>query len=231
MHWFRILLVSAALACAVVAPPAWAASSEDAQRAGQIQLQAKDAWDAGKTAEALRLAQRAISLDDGAATWLAQQIRIEALEEQGRYEEAMGHLRRYLRLDDLFPEHVAWGKEAKARIGPKYDAWLAAKKQREARRGIGAGLAIGGAVPLALGAGWLANYGIKTGSGLPKEDYEGFVDGGVAMLIAGGVMEGIGIALIASSADGPATAGIQPQAHLVVAPAPGGMSVGLTGRW
>lgn len=231
MRWFRILLLSVTLACAAPASSAWAASAEDSQRAGQIQLQAKDAWDAGKTADALRLAQRAISLDDGAATWLAQQIRIEALEEQGRYEEAMSHLRRYLRLDDLFPEHVAWGEEAKARIGPKYDAWLAAKKQREARRGIGVGMAVGGAVPLALGAGWLANYGAKTGAGLPKEDYEGFVDGGVAMLIAGGIMEGVGIALIASSADGPATAALPRDAHLVIAPAPGGVSVGLTGRW
>ncbi|MCO4774145.1 MAG: hypothetical protein KDA24_29205, partial [Deltaproteobacteria bacterium] len=160
-----VLVLCAILVMSAVAAPAWAADAEDSQRAGQIQLQAREAWEDGKTDEALRLAQRAISLDDGAATWLAQQIRVEALEAQGRYDEAMGHLRRYLRLDDLFPEHVAWGKEAKDRIGPKYDAWLAEKKAREARRGIGVGTVVGGAVPLALGISWLANYGVKTGSG------------------------------------------------------------------
>ncbi|MCO4774318.1 MAG: hypothetical protein KDA24_30120, partial [Deltaproteobacteria bacterium] len=59
-------------------------------------------------------------------------------------------------------------------------------------------------------------------------------DGGVAMLIAGGVMEGVGIALLASSADRPGAVATtaRPAARFVVAPNPhGGVSLGLIGRW
>jgi len=208
-------------------------SAEDSMRAGQIQVQAKEAWEAGKDSEALRLASRAISLDPGATTWLAQQIRVEVLEEQGKLEEAMTHVRTYLRIDGLFPEHEAWGEEAKERIGEKLATINAALAQRRARTGAGAGMAIGGAIPLAIGIGWLGNYGSKTGQGLPAEDYAGFLDGGAVMVGIGGVLEGVGIALIASGATKPAVAS-RPRIAPTLAASPGKdgrWSLGLTGRW
>lgn len=214
-----------ALACGD-ARPALAASSEDAQRAGQIQVQAKEAWDERDGEEALRLATRAISLDPGAGTWLAQQIRVEVLEFRGALEEAMEHVEAYLALDGLFPEHVAWGEEAKARIGERLAVARGKTRLRRGRLGAGVGLAVGGAVPLGLGIGWMANYGAKTGAGLPKEDYLGFLDAGIALTAVGAVMEGVGVALIASGAgDG----GVAVVPSLGVGP--DGVAVGLSGRW
>ena len=208
------------------------ANDDDAQRAGQIQVQAKDAWEAGKDDEALRLANRAISLDPGATTWLAQQIRIEVLEEQGKLEEAMTHVRTYLRIDGLFPEHEAWGEEARDRIGAELSAIQGLQAQRKARVGAGAALAVGGAVPLAIGVAWLGNYGSKTGQGLPSADYAGFLDGGAVMLGIGAVLEGVGIALIASGAGAPkGTASAARVVPTLAVGAHGEWALGLTGRW
>ncbi len=199
----------------------------DARRAGEIQLQAKEAYTNGDVAEAYRLAQRAISLEAGPSTWLAQQIRIEVLEDRGQLEQAMTHLRTYLQIDGLFPEHKAWGSEAKGRIG---GALRVVRTQRQARQGIGAGLAVGGGATLGVGIGLLANYGIKTGAGGNPDWYAGFLDAGLALTIAGGVLEGVGIALIAS--------GAQPQVALHRVPRPtlallpdGSFVLGLHGRF
>ena len=146
-------LLTSLLVAPLLAPStAWARpSAEDSMRAGQIQVQAKEAWEAGNDKDALRLSNRAISLDPGASTWLAQQIRIEVLEGEGRLEEAMTHVRTYLRIDDLFPEHEAWGEEARDRIGSALAQANALLAERRTRVGVGAGLAVGGAVPLAIG--------------------------------------------------------------------------------
>ena len=229
------LLFSLMLAPALVPSTAWARpSAEDSLRAGQIQVQAKEAWEAGKDQEALRLANRAISLDPGASTWRAQQIRSEALEGAGKLEEAMTHVRTYLRIDGLFPEHEAWGEEARDRIGSTLAAANALLRERRTRAGVGAGMAIGGAVPLGIGIAWLANYGSKTSQGLPPTDYEGFLDGGAVMVGIGGVLEGVGIALIASGAGQPKGTASAPTVVPTFAASPGAdgnWSLGLTGRW
>ena len=234
-------LICAALLASLLLLPflapgtAWARpSAEDSLRAGQIQVQAKEAWEAGKDQDALRLANRAISLDPGPSTWLAQQIRIEVLEGDGKLEEAMTHVRTYLRIDGLFPEHEAWGEEARDRIGATLAATNALLQERRTRAGIGAGMAIGGAVPLAIGVGWLANYGSKSGQGLDPADYAGFLDGGAVMLGIGGVFEGVGIALIASGAGKPEGTASVPLVRPTFAARPGAdgrWSLGLTGRW
>lgn len=200
----------------------------DARRAGEIQLQAKDAYSKGNIDEAYRLAQRAISLEAGPSTWLAQQIRIEVLEERGQLEEAMTHLRAYLQIDGLFPEHQAWGAEAKGRIG---SALKQVRAGRQARQGIGAGLAIGGVAPLGIGIGLLANYGVKTGAGGDADWYAGFLDAGIALTLVGGVMEGAGIGLIASGAAPPNVALRRaPRPSLALGP-DGSFVLGLHGRF
>ncbi len=178
----------------LLAGPAWAG---DERRAGEIQRQAKDALAAGDADEALRLAERAISLEDGPSTWLAQQIRIEILEDRGDLGGAMKHLRAYLEIDGLFPEHRAWGEEARKRLGAKLDA---VEQARGVRRGVGGALLGVGAVPLGLGIASLANYGDKTAAGNPAIAYEGYLDAGVVGLVVGGAMEGVGAALLASTA-------------------------------
>ncbi len=177
----------------MVAAPAWAG---DERRAGELQQQAKDALEDGDVAEALRLAQRAISIEAGPSTWLAQQIRIEILEQDGAYEDALRHMRAYLDIDGLFPEHVAWGKETRARLRREVERIRAG---RAARKGVGIGMVAVGAVPLGLGIASLANYGDKTPANADPTPYEGFLDAGVAGLVVGGVLDGVGIALIASS--------------------------------
>ncbi len=199
------------------------ASADDSRRAGEIQLQAKDAWDAGDAEEAWRLAQRAISLENGPSTWLAQQIRIEVLEERGQLEQALTHLQDYLALDGLFPEHRAWGEEAERRIG---GAVARTRLARRSRRGVGIGLVAGGAVPLGVGIGLLGNYGSKVGAGGDPTWYAGFQDAGLVFLIAGGVTEGIGIALLASSAPPPGA----PRPVVSVAP-DGSFVLGMHGRF
>jgi tetratricopeptide (TPR) repeat protein len=205
-----------------------AASAKDTRRAGEIQLQAREALDEGDAEEALRLARRAISLEAGPTTWLAQQIQIEVLEARGNLEQAMGCLQDYLALDGLFPEHLAWGQEARRRIG---EALSRQRAQRTGRRGAGVALIVGGAAPLGIGVGFLANYGQKTAAGGAPELYGGFLDAGLALAITGGVVEGIGIALAASSAPptGQASA-LRPVPTFAVS-ADGRVIVGLGGRF
>ncbi len=146
----------------------------------------------------------------------------------------MTHVRTYLRIDGLFPEHEAWGEEARDRIGSTLAATNALLEERRARAGVGAGLAIGGAIPLGIGIGWLANYGSKTAQELDPEDYEGFLDGGAVMVGIGGVLEGVGIALIASGAGKPKGTASRPSVVPTFAATPGAngrWSLGLTGRW
>ena len=206
----------------IMASPAWAG---DERRAGEIQRQAKEALADGDVDEALRLSQRAISIEAGPSTWLAQQIRIEILEERGELTDAMRHLRAYLDIDGLFAEHQAWGKEARARLR---DRLALIEQQRSVRRGAGIALVGVGALPLALGIASLAQYGDKTGAGGSAAAYEGFLDAGVVGLIVGGAMEGVGIALLASSAS---------RGGLAKAPVPwlvadgGGVVLGVAGRF
>jgi hypothetical protein len=178
----------------LMAAPAWAG---DARRAGELQQQAKDALDDGDAEEALRLAQRAISIEAGPSTWLAQQIRIEILEGSGAYTEALRHLRSYMDIDGLFPEHRAWGKETRNRLRAEQER---IERMAAGRRGAGIAMVGVGAVPLVLGIASLANYGDKTSGNVDPAPYEGYLDAGVAALVVGGVLEGVGIALLASSA-------------------------------
>jgi len=211
----------------IVAAPA-AAVADDSRRAGEIQLQAREALAEGDVDEALKLARRAISLDDGPTTWLAQQIQVEILEQRGNLEAAMTALRHYLDLDDLFPEHVEWGKEARQRIG---SALARERRSRTGRQGAGAALMVGGAVPLGVGVGFLANYGSKTGAGGDPYLYQGFLDAGIGLTIAGAVAEGVGIALVASTARKPGQAArLAPVPTLAIGP-DGGFAVGLTARF
>ncbi len=184
--------VAAVLLFGLLASPAWAG---DARRAGEIQRQAEQALSNGDRDEALKLAQRAISLEAGPSTWLAQQIRVEILEGRGELSQAMRHLRDYLAIDGLFPEHRAWGEEARGRITKKLGV---IERAGSTRKGVGIALVGGGALPLGLGIASLANYGDKVAAGNNPIAYEGYLDAGVAAIVVGGIMEGVGIALIAS---------------------------------
>jgi|GEM_PF-1579075 len=232
MRWF---LIAASL---LLALPAAAATPEDSARVGQIQSQAKDAWDAGDVDGALKLANRAISLDPGPATWLSQQIRIEAFEKRGNLEGAMGYLQDYLTLDGLFPEHLAWGKEARARLGQSLQAQRAQLQQGvNARRGAGIGLIAGGVVPLGLGVAWIANYAAQPGTAAEKAGtHGGFLDAGAALTGIGAAVDVAGIILVATAKapGGQASApGSGPTFALApsVQPIEGGVAVGLGGRW
>ena len=204
------------------------AAAEDTRRAGEIQLQAREALDRGNEDEALRLARRAISLDDGPTTWLAQQIQVEILEARGLLDQAMDRLQDYLALDGLFPEHQAWGKEARQRIGA---ALSRQRASRAGRQGAGAALMVGGAVPLGIGIGFLGNYGQKTGGGGDPDLYGGFLDAGIGLTIAGALAEGVGIALVASTARR-STHAARPAPLPTLAVGPDGRFVlGLAGRF
>lgn len=220
----RLLPLLLLLLIALPAP----AAANDSRRAGEIQLLAREALDQGNPEEALRLARRAISLEAGPTTWLAQQIQIEILEVRGNLEQAMGRLHDYLALDGLFPEHVAWGEEARLRIG---DALARQRTRRSGRRGAGVALIVGGAAPLGIGVGFLANYGQKTGAGGAPELYGGFLDAGLALTIAGSVAEGLGIALAASTAPRPGQAGLLRPAPTLVVSSEGRVVLGLTARF
>jgi hypothetical protein len=204
------------------------ASAEDVRRAGEIQLLAREALDKGDDAEALRLARRAISLEAGPTTWLAQQIQIEILEARGSLEQAMGCLQDYMALGNLFPEHLAWGEEARQRIGA---ALARQRASRSGRLGAGTALMVGGVVPLGVGVGFLANHGQKTGAGGDPGLYGGFLDAGVTFVVVGAIVEGVGIALAASTAR-PAgqAARFRPTPALAVSP-DGRVVLGVTARF
>ena len=204
------------------------ATAKDARRAGEIQLQAREALDEGDAEDALRLARRAISLEAGPSTWLAQQIQIEILERRGSLEQAMGCVQDYLALDGLFPEHVVWGEEARRRLG---DALARRRAQRTGRRGAGVALVVGGAAPLGIGVGFLANYGQQLGAGGAPELFGGFLDAGIALAMAGGVAEGVGIALAASAGQTPRRAGLARAAPIVAFGLDGRVVVGLSARF
>ena len=110
--------VLASLVAALSMPTVcWAGEADaDPVRAAQIQEEAREALEADRYADAVRLAGRAVDMDPSLSTWLARQVRIEALEALGRYEEALTHVEEYLDLDGLFAEHRAWGKEARERL-------------------------------------------------------------------------------------------------------------------
>ncbi len=195
-----LLLLSALL------PVAAFAADSDEVRASQIQAEAKDAFDAGDTDKALRLAGRAIALDSGPATWLARQLRIEILEDRGELTEAADHLAEYLSLEGLFPEHRAWGEEAEERIEGKLAAVAeGARRTADVQRGAGIGLIVGGVVPLGIGVGFLAQYGSKTSDPLFEGGwFDGFLDGGIALTATGAglLVAGIVVAATAPKADG-----------------------------
>jgi tetratricopeptide (TPR) repeat protein len=193
----RALPLLAALLLALLLPGSAQAGEEatDPERAAQIQEQAKEALDDGRLDEAGRLAGRAVELDPSLSTWLARQVRIEALEQQGRYEAALTYIEEYLDLDGLFAEHRAWGKEARQRIRDAMSA--GATRQAEAtRRGLGVGLVVGGAVPLGVGVGFLANYGRLGGD---FDTYGGWMQTGVALLAVGAAIDVVGAILLATA--------------------------------
>ncbi len=184
---------------------AFAQASDDTVRAGQIQVQAREAFEAGKLDDALRLASRAIALDSGPSTWLGQQIRVEVLEKQGQLETAMGYLDDYLALDGLFPEHIAWGEETRDRLrGALRSAGArnaAIEQRRQTQTGVGIGLLVGGAIPLAIGIGHAANYGVQ--GGVP-ETHGGWLDSGLVLIGVGAGMEIAGALLAATAPRGAA---------------------------
>jgi tetratricopeptide (TPR) repeat protein len=211
-----------------LASTAAAASPEESRRAGQIQVQAKEALDGGDANEALKLANRAIALDDGPGTWLAQQLRVEILERRGDYEAAMTHLRDYLRLDGLFPEHRSWGEEAKSRLGRKLANRDAVSAARKTRRGVGIGLLAGGAVPLGIGLGFVGNFAAQGGD--PAQS-GGWLDSGLALVGVGAGLEIAGAVLVATSAEPKRRAALGIDFGPRLASAGGGWRVGLHGRW
>lgn len=182
---------------------AFAQASDDTVRAGQIQVQAREAFEAGELDDALRLANRAIALDSGPSTWLGQQIRVEVLEQQGQLEQAMTHLEAYLALDGLFPEHLAWGDEARGRLrGALRDAGqrnAALEQQARTQTGVGIGLLVGGAVPLAIGVGHAVNYGVQGGN---PDTHGGWLDSGLVLIGVGAGLEVAGALLVALAPKG-----------------------------
>lgn len=181
---------------------------EDPARAAQIQEQAKEALDADQYVDAARLAARAVGLDPSLSTWLARQVRIEALEALGRYEEALTHIEEYLDLDGLFAEHRSWGKESRQRIR---DALVAASAAgaAKAQRGAGVGLLVGGAAPLGVGLGFLANYGRLGGD---FQTYGGWAQSGAVLLGVGVALEAVGLILVATAGPPAQSAGLEGEA-------------------
>jgi tetratricopeptide (TPR) repeat protein len=191
------LVLPALLALLLATPAVGQEPSQDTLRAGQVQVQADEAFRAGRYDDALTLAGRAISLDPAATTWLAQQIRVEVLERQERYDEAMAFLRDYLALEGLFPEHRAWGQEAEARIGGVLEQRRARDAEVKAkvtgRRGAGIGLMVGGAIPLGVGIGFAANFGHN---GADVQRYGGWLDSGLVLVGVGTALEVFGLVLV-----------------------------------
>ena len=186
-------------------------------------MQADEAFRAGRFEDALTLAGRAIGLDPGATTWLAQQIRIDVLERQERFEEAMVFLRDYLALQGLFPEHRAWGQEAEARIAAVLEARRAREQELRrkvrGRRGAGIGLVIGGAAPLGVGVGFAINFGHNGGD---IEKYGGWLDSGLVLMMVGTGLEVFGLVLVLSEADPAGAVALRPMVG-----GPGGAPTGL----
>ncbi len=176
------------------------ARADDAARAGELQRDALEALEAGDDTAALRLAEDAILLNAGPATWLARQVQIEALERLGRIDDALEALQGYMALDGLFPEHVAWGREVRGRLeGRRIVADAEAQRageQARIRRGLGVGLLVGGAAPTVVGVGFLANYGRLGGD---PARYGGWGEAGGGLLAAGLAVEAVGVILLASS--------------------------------
>lgn len=189
-----VLLLAAVLFC--VAPTTGQAGDEDdPARAAQIQEQARDALRAEQYGDAARLAGRAVELDPSLSTWLARQVQIEALEAMGRFEEALSRIEQYLDLDGLFAEHRSWGKEARQRIRDEIVSRQAAQAAT-AQRGVGVGLLIGGAIPLGIGVGFLANYGRL---GADFETYGGWMQSGVVLLGVGAALDVVGLIVAATA--------------------------------
>ena len=180
-------------------PPVVTTPSTDTVRAGQLQSQADEAYARGELEEALRLATRAVELDAGASTWLAQQIRIEVLEKQGELEGALTHLGTYLAVDGLFPEHLAWGDEAKVRLEAartgQLDERTAIERSRRGKTALGTALVVGGAFPLAIGVSFVANFAFNDGD---VEHYGGWLDSGLVAIGVGAGLEVAGIVVLAS---------------------------------
>lgn len=205
------LLLASALLLACLVPAVRTASagspeSRDSQRAGEIQIQAEQAWRDGRLDDALRLAARAAGLDPGPSTWLAQQIRIEVLEKQGLLRQAREHLGSYMALEGLFAEHRDWGREVGERLDQELErrrvAAAVLEQARLRRRGVGIGLMVGGVVPLGLGLGFLGNYAWQ---GADPALSGGWRDCAAVLFGAALVMEGIGIALAVSASKRRAT--------------------------
>ena len=188
----------AALAFLLAPVAAVAGDGDDPARAAQIQEQAKEALDSEQYGDAARLAGRAVELDPSLSTWLARQVQIEALEALGSYEEALTRIEAYLDLDGLFAEHRSWGKEARTRIREALVSGQAAVAAK-AQRGVGIGLVIGGAIPLGIGVGFLANY-VRLGADFPT--YGGWMQSGLVLLGVGAAVDVVGVIVAATAGSG-----------------------------
>lgn len=224
------LVLSVALLCTVSATTAAADGglpSEETLRAGQVQVRADEARQAGRLDEALDLASEAIGLDPGATTWLAQQIRIEILEESGRPEEAMTCLLAYVALEGLFPEHRTWGDEAIARIGARLAERTArreeVRRRLAGRRVAGGALMAFGAAPIGVGAGFVGNF---AWNGSDVVDYGGWLDCGLVLVGVGAAIEVSGV-VVALAGEKDAV----PPVALGLIPAPDGAVLLAGGRF
>jgi hypothetical protein len=191
---------------------------------------AREALDEGDEQRALNLAQRAVDLDPGPTTWLAQQIRVEILERKGELDRAQGYLDAYLALPGLFTEHRAWGEEVWSRLAASRasrDAVLAAEgRALLTRRRVGIGLLLAGVAEQGVGAGFLINFHHQ---GADPAHSGGWQDTGLILSGVGAALWIPGVVLALSAVDqrSVSTVSFAPSVHVGAE----GMSLGLVVGW
>ncbi len=217
-----LLLVVSLLAVAAAGPAT--AAERLGERAGELQLAADRALRSGDSRLAASLAAQALALDGGPASWLAWQVRIDALERMGRLGAALDAAKEYLALDGLFPEHRAWGIEARGRLRSHLGDVRASRRvvggEPERRRGAGVVLVLTALAPLGVGVASVANF---VHQGNDVEISGGWLDLGAPLIVAGAAVEIAGIVLLASSGPAP------PRSAAILLPVPGGLV--LAGRF
>jgi len=213
---------------AVGAGPAHAQDFDQLSEADTTMQAAIDAAEAGDWAEARRLAEIVLALDDSYATAPARSVLVQALENEGSLRSALYEARRYLELE-LKPDRRETGERIERRLTRLVEGGGTAVPTRSAK-GPGIGLLIGGAAPIVAG-GWFLGTDIQYAA--QGTDSGTWAAIGTPMLITGAALEVVGAVLIGQAGkESKAAAGaIAPVPTASYDPASGQWLLGVSGRF
>jgi len=202
-------------------------------RADETVRLAVEAADAGDWAEAKRLAEEVMSLDDGYATAPARIVLVRALEHEESYDSALYELKQYFELPITQEERDA-AVRLQARLEARKDGTYRRPRRPLDRNGrLGVGLLIGGAVPAIVGGVFLGNDIHWSSLGVESGTWAAI---GTPVMLVGLAVDIVGVVMLSRRRSGKAqladaAVAPRPAFHFSLAPSPEGLAWSVGAAW